>query len=69
MLVFLMQTASAYTYLNIYIDDSGDAEFLGETDQTLTLPKGITVIDGKIRGTTQTLTQKIGEIWTFSYSL
>ena len=67
---FLAQPVFAYTYLNIYIDSSGNSEFLGETNETsLALPQGIFIQDGKIRGTTQDLTAKTGEIWTFQYSL
>jgi len=70
-LIFLAQPVFAYTYLNIYLDPTGNAEFLGETNETqiLGLPSGISVIDGKIRGTTPELTTKNGELWTFSYSL
>lgn len=70
-LIFLAQPVFAYTYLNIYIDSSGNAEFLGETNETQIsgLPAGISIIEGKIRGTTQELTTKAGELWTFSYSL
>ncbi len=68
--IFLVQTASAYTYLNIYIDSTGKAQFLGETNETnLILPPGVLVQNGKISGFTQALTSKSGEIWTFSYSL
>ena len=68
----LVPYASASTYLNIYIDSSGNAEFLGETSETnatLTLPSGVYIADGKVRGTTSALTTKNGELWTFSYSL
>lgn len=68
--VLLAQPVFAYTYLNIYIDSSGSAEFFGETNETnLLLPSGISLQEGKIRGTTQQLTTKLGELWTFSYSL
>ncbi len=68
----LVPYASASTYLNIYIDSSGNAEFLGETNETnatLVLPVGVYIADGKVRGTTSALTTKNGEVWTFSYSL
>ena len=69
-LIFLVQTISAYTYLNIYIDSTGKAQLLGETNQTnLVLPSGVLVQNGKINGFTQALTSKSGEIWTFSYAL
>ena len=70
LIIFLAQPIFAYTYLNIYIDSSGKAEFLGETNETnIIFPAGIFLQDGKIRGTTDDLTTKQGEIWTFSYSL
>ena len=72
MLIVLAQPISAYTYLNIYVDSSGNAEFLGETNETnatLALPSGISIADGRVRGITKELTTKKGEVWTFSYSL
>ena len=71
-LIALAPYASASTYLNIYVDSSGNAEFLGETSETnatLALPAGVSIADGKVRGTTSALTTKNGELWTFSYSL
>jgi len=69
-LILSMPGIFAYTYLNIYIDSSGNAEFFGETNETqLLVPSGISVQDGEIRGTTQELTQKTGETWTFSFFL
>src|SRR3989304_9097225 len=73
-LVFLVQTVSAYTYLNIYLDSSGNTEFFGETNETNSalepyIPEGVSVAEGRIRGTTQELTAKIGETWTFTYLL
>ena len=68
-LVILIQLCSAYTHLNIYIDETGEALFLGETNEELELPKGIELENGEIKGTTQELTDKNGEIWSFSYSL
>jgi len=69
--VFLViQVLSASTYLNIYLDGTGSAEFLGETNETnetLNLSQGIFIIDGKVYGVTQELTSKFGDSWTFSY--
>jgi len=66
---FLVQTISAYTQLNIYIDEKGEAIFLGETDEQLVLPSGVEIQEGIIKGATQTLTNKSGEVWEFVYSL
>lgn len=72
-LVFLAHAVSAYTYLNIYLDSSGNAQFLGQTNETnlssLLLPPGISVQNGQISGITPDLTIKNKEIWTFSYYL
>jgi len=69
-LAVLAQPVFGYTYLNIYVDSSGNTQFLGETNETnLTLPEGVSLQDGKISGTTQKLTTKEQEVWRFSYSL
>ncbi len=69
-LVFAASGASAFTQINIYIDSSGDALFLGESDEEfLDLPPGISYEDGKIRGYTSELTGKIGDVWIFSFTL
>ena len=65
----LAQPASAYTYLNIYIEENGEAVFLGETDESPILPEGVSLENGIIRGATQSLTSKQGLTWTFSYFL
>lgn len=70
--IIILHSISAYTYLNIYLDNSGKADFLGETNgtnQTLSLPQGIIVQDSQISGTTQDLTTKVNETWRFIYSL
>ena len=72
LVVFLVHTASAYTYINIYLDSSGNAQFFGqtnETNQTLQLPSGVSVQNGQITGITPDLTVKNKEVWTFSYYL
>ena len=44
---------SAATFLNIYIDPSGNSLFLGETSETsLNLPEGIRIENGEILGST-----------------
>lgn len=65
----LIQSVSAYTYLNIYLDENGEALFLGETNEKLSLPEGIEIKGKDIVGRTQTLTNKQGELWGFSYLL
>lgn len=67
--ILLFSNISAYTFLNIYLDENGEALFLGETDETLSLPKNVELNEGIINGATQELTLKNGEIWEFSYSL
>ncbi len=75
-LIFLIVTLlaltpfiSAYTYLNIYIDETGEALFLGETNEQLNLPEGVGIDKETISGTTQKLTEKKGENWKFLYNL
>ena len=60
-LIFLAHAASAYTYINIYLDSSGNAQFFGQTNETnlsLFLPSGISVQNGQISGITQDITIK-----------
>jgi len=68
-LILSIQVASASTFINIYLDDSGKSLFLGETTENPVLPDGITLEENIIKGTTQELTSKAGETWKFSYSL
>jgi len=65
----LASNVSAYTFINIYLDESGSALFFGGTDEVLSLPEGIKVSDEEIIGKTPELTTKKGEIWRFSYYL
>ncbi len=67
--VALLPLAQAYTYLNIYIDEKGETQFLGETNESLNLPEGIEIKGDKIIGMTSKLTNKQRDVWTFSYSL
>ncbi len=65
-----LHLASAISFINVYIDESGEAEFLGETEATeLDLLSGISLSNGEIRGTTSEMTNKQGELWSISYSL
>jgi len=68
-IITIIPFSSAYTYLNIYIDETGEALFLGETNEELILPEQINLKDGIISGKTDSLTNKQGEIWEFSYEL
>lgn len=67
--IILVQTASAFTFLNIYLDESGKATFIGETSEIIQLPSGIKMSGSNIIGETQTLTSKSGEFWSFNYSI
>lgn len=67
--LLVIQSISAQTYLNIYLDETGEALFLGETLEQPIFPGGIDLNNDYIAGTTQELTSKQGELWTFSYSL
>lgn len=70
--ILVAHSISAYTYINIYLDNLGNAQFLGETNETnttLNLPAGVLVQNGKIQGTTPNLTVKTGDIWIFAYYL
>lgn len=60
--------ASSQTELNVYLDDKGNAQFYG-TGNLSNIPPGVTSISGKIRGTTDSLTSKLDEMWVFSYNL
>jgi len=68
-LFLITPLASAATFLNIYIDETGKVTFSGETDKQLDLPAGIELNNGIISGETQELTSKQGSVWTFSYEL
>lgn len=60
---------SAFTQLNIYLDDKGDALFLGDTSDNVTLPDGVLNNQGTITGKTGALTSKEGNQWAFYYNL
>src|SRR3989344_125771 len=67
--ILLISQASALTQLNIYVDESGDALFLGTTDEQISLPEGINLSNGRISGYTSSLTAKDSELWSFAYVL
>lgn len=68
-LILLATSVSAFSVINIYVDEAGSSLFLGQTDGNISLPEGISVKNGEIVGTTNLLTEKKGDSWTFSYSL
>jgi len=69
-LMLLIPLSTAYSTINIYIDESGSSLFLGEGDGIIEgLPEGVEFKDGKIVGNTINLTDKQGEIWNFYYAL
>jgi len=71
LIVNLAINASAFTVINIFIDESGDAIFIGETDEDIQnqLPPGITLKNTEVTGITSGLTTKEGELWQFSFFL
>jgi uncharacterized membrane protein len=68
-LFLFIPAVSATTFLNIYLDDTGNSLFLGETTDHPNLPSGVQIQNQIIQGQTQELTSKSGELWTFSYIL
>ncbi len=72
LVLVLPNIASAYSTINIYLDQTGEAVFIGTTTDNITnssLPDGVEVNNYKISGITNTLTSKQGDNWTFQYSL
>ncbi len=65
--LFSIACASASSYITIYLQENGDAVFIGETSENITLSQGINVINGDISGKTNLLTNKQGSIWSFSF--
>ena len=68
-LLFLVQPVFAQAELTIYLDERGNAEFFGTANKNISLPSGILLSEGEIRGSTTQLTSKQGLIWSFSFSL
>ena len=63
-------SVSGLTQLTLYVDNVGDALFLGTTDvSSLSLPAVVKFSEGQLYGYTSELTRKEGDIWTFSYAL
>ncbi len=67
--LILCGSVSAYTQISIYVDNAGGALFLGQSNDSITLPEGITLQNGEVGGYTSALTKKDGDLWTFSYEL
>jgi uncharacterized membrane protein len=67
--IFLANSVTAFTFLNIYLDDKGQATFIGETSDSPILPEGIQIQNNNIFGKTSTLTNKQADLWSFSYTL
>lgn len=64
-----LASVSAFSSVNIYIENTGEASFFGVSDSEIILPEGVILENGRISGSTQELTSKIGETWNFSYRL
>ncbi|NCN98762.1 hypothetical protein COU62_03320 [Candidatus Pacearchaeota archaeon CG10_big_fil_rev_8_21_14_0_10_35_219] len=71
LMIFVIPNSLAYTSLNINLDDTGNALFLGQSDESAIegLPSGINYDNEKLWGETMELTSKTEEIWNFSFSL
>ncbi|MEK6847305.1 MAG: MarR family transcriptional regulator [Nanoarchaeota archaeon] len=67
-LFFAIAQASASSYITIYLQENGDAVFIGETDDNITLPTGLKIVNGDISGKTNALTNKQGSVWSFSFT-
>jgi len=67
--LILIGNVSAYTFVDIYLDNDGSALFLGGTDENISFPNGVEIKNGEVIGKTQALTSKVEEVWSFSYSL
>jgi len=67
--VFLLSGVSATSNLNIFLDESGNALFLGLGDGGINMPEGIIYSNGRIKGETTSLTNKEGNIWEFKFEL
>ncbi len=68
LIVLATATASASSYLTIYIQENGDAIFIGNSEEQIIFPDGISNNNGAISGRTNVLTNKLGGTWEFSFS-
>lgn len=64
----LVTIISAQPILNIYLDNEGNADIIGNSDSAISLPSGVEYENGKIFGSTQLLTSKNAELWAFNFS-
>ncbi len=68
LIILTTATASASSYLTIYLQENGDAVFIGNSDEQITFPDGVSTKNGAISGRTNALTNKRGSVWEFSFS-
>jgi uncharacterized membrane protein len=57
----------AENIINFYISEDGSVDSVGSFDENITFPSGIDYENGKIFGTTQELTSKNEEVWSFNF--
>ncbi|MBX4212242.1 winged helix-turn-helix transcriptional regulator [Candidatus Pacearchaeota archaeon] len=67
--LFVISFASASTSIIIYLDESGKATLIGDSNSSQNLPSWILFNEGSLTGTTSNLTTKQGDIWSFFISL
>lgn len=69
LIIIIFPLVSASNEFVIYLDDKGDATFYGTISNATSIPtKDLTFKNGNIRGKTSELTNKSGDVWTFSFS-
>lgn len=69
--IFMFSFAHASSDLIIHLDNTGKAVFLGSSTENInsSLPQGVSLENGKLKGETVFQTSKNGNVWTFNYSL
>ncbi len=67
LIVLTTTTTSASSYITIYLQENGDAVFIGNSEEQIVLPEGISLRNDAISGRTNTLTNKQGRVWEFSF--
>jgi len=68
LLVSINVVSAQFIFGDIFVSDKGDATFFLDSDVAIEI-EGITFENGDLQGTTKTLTDKSGKIWTFSLDL